>query len=263
MLGYLVKAIFALTLYGWDNYHPTRAASRHVRALRLSTSKDGEMPYPSTEETSQSYWATWFPTKGLRIWIPKYIVQSIAGFGLRAFVPAYATEFVLKMILAPFQLVWIQAVAFDQPMSFTQSIAFLRSITLRQWMHFLMAFLAFDILSWVIGGFIAIAFVIFIPAQDEETNERPLGTWMALMASSFVVVIMVFSNLQTVATVQAAPDPDEKDNRMSTWEFWARVKKTLKTMPWSLWWRFVIYGCLGLGIGFVYEVIFGTSIKVN
>ncbi|RFN49036.1 hypothetical protein FIE12Z_6676 [Fusarium flagelliforme] len=123
---------------------------------------------------------------------------------------------------------------------------YLRSITAMQWLSFTATILTFVVVEESIESILEQGFQMFIGYKDfmaelDTAQARYVSTVLAGFYFLSKAVKLFLWVPATVAAVQAVPKVDAGGSDGRTQEFWADMMSCLKTIPFTLWWRFGIY----------------------
>ncbi|KAF5560044.1 hypothetical protein FNAPI_4444 [Fusarium napiforme] len=249
VLGYAVQWFLYAGLYGYQDYYPLLAALRHVRSLKPSTSEDGTTGILG-RTNNPSFWSTIYPTKGLGTWLVGAAAESALEFYLKKSLPVFLVKCITTIILAPLKFLWIRSIMSDHSISLNSNIRLLRCVTAKQWFHFIGAMLACDIVDEIpdlvckLGLLLLLANGVDVVQEWAKENSTTVGLITLGVFFTLQIIHAVISVPQTVAAVEAAPDIDETGEGRSTHELLVDIKTSLRSMNFSLWFRFAVYHCI-------------------
>jgi hypothetical protein len=190
----------------------------------------------------------------LGTWLVGAAAKSVLEFYLEKSLPAFLMKCVTTIVIAPLKFLWIRSIMSEYPISLDSNIRLLRCVTAKQWFHFIGTLLACNIVDEIpdlvvkLGLFLLLANGVDV--VEEWTKEDPTMIGIILIGVFFTLKIMhaAIGVPETVAGVEAAPEIDEKGQGRSTREVLVDIETSLKSMTFSLWFRFVIYHCIAFGM---------------
>ncbi|KAF5665557.1 hypothetical protein FDENT_12576 [Fusarium denticulatum] len=231
------------------NYYPLLTALRHVRSLKPSTSEDGTTGILSRTNNT-SFWSTIYPIKGLGTWLVGAAAESALEYYLKKSLPLFLVKCITTTILAPLKFLWIRSIMSDYSMPLNSNIRLLRCVTAKQWLHFIGTMLACDIVDEIpelvckLGLLLLLANGVDVVEEWAKDNTTMTGMITIGMFFTLQIIDAVISVPKTVAGVEAAPDIDETWEGRSTHELVMDIKTSLRSMNFSLWFRFGVYHCI-------------------
>ncbi|KAF4947827.1 hypothetical protein FGADI_10106 [Fusarium gaditjirri] len=253
VLGHIVQWILYAGLYGYQDYYPLLTALRHVRSLKPSIFEDGT-PGILGRTNNPSFWSAIYPIKGLETWLVGAIAKSVLESHLQRLLPAFLVRCVTTIIIAPLKFLWIRSIMSDYAIYLDSNIGLLRCVTAKQWLHFIGTLLACNVVDEIPGLVVKLGLFLLlangVDVVDEWSKENLTMVGVILIGVFFTLKIIhaVIGVPETVASVEAAPDIDEIGKGRSTHELLVDIKTSLKSMTFSLWFRFVVYHCIALGV---------------
>ncbi|EXL99546.1 hypothetical protein FOIG_08586 [Fusarium odoratissimum NRRL 54006] len=253
VLGYVVQWFFYAGLYGYQDYYPLLTALRHVRSLKPSTSEDGTAGILG-RTNNPSFWSTIYPIKGLGTWLVGAAARSVLEFYLHKLVPAFLMKCVTTIIIAPLKFLWIRSIMSDYSISLESNIRLLRCVTAKQWFHFIGTLLACNVVDEIpdlvvkLGLLFLLANGVDVVEEWSKENTTTIGVILIGVFFTLKIIHAAIGVPETVAGVEAAPEIDENGEGRSTHELLVDIKTSLKSMTFSLWFRFVAYHCIAFGM---------------
>ncbi|KAH7153926.1 hypothetical protein DER46DRAFT_702591 [Fusarium sp. MPI-SDFR-AT-0072] len=254
VLGHVVQWILYAGLYGYQDYYPLLTALRHVRSLKLSTSEDGTTAGILGRTNNPSFWSTIYPIKGLGTWLVGAVAKSVLEFYLQKFLPAFLVKCVTTIIVAPLKFLWIRSIMSDYSTSLDSNIRLLRCVTAKQWFHFIGTLLACNVFDEIpdlvvkLGLLLLLANGIDVVEEWSKENTTMIGVILIGVFFTLKIIHAVIGVPETVAGVEAAPEIDENGEGRSTHQLLVDIKTSLKSMTFSLWFRFVVCHCIAFGM---------------
>ncbi|CVK95941.1 uncharacterized protein FMAN_13863 [Fusarium mangiferae] len=248
-LDYAVQWFLYAGLYGYQDYYPLLTALRHVRSLKPSTSEDGTAGILGRTKNT-SFWSTIYPTKGLGTWLVGVAAESALESYLQKFLPPFLTKCFTTIITAPLKFLWIRSIMSEHPILLSSNIRLLRCVTAKQWFHFIGTLLACNVVVEIpdlvckLGLLLLLARGVDVVEEWSKKNTTTLGMMTLSVFFTLQIIHAVISVPHTVAGVEAAPDIDEAGEGRSTRELLVDIKTSLKSMNFSLWFRFGVYHCI-------------------
>ncbi|KAG4292704.1 hypothetical protein FPRO06_12192 [Fusarium proliferatum] len=248
VLGHVVQWILYAGLYGYQDYYPLLTALRHVRSLKPPTSEDGTAGILGRTKNT-SFWSTIYPTKGLGTWLVGVAAESALEHYLRMLLPSFLTKCFITIIIAPLKFLWIRSIMSEHPIPLSSNIRLLHCVTAKQWFHFIGTLLACNVVDEIpdlvckFGLLLLLAKGVDVVEEWSKENITTTGRITLSVFFTLQIIHAVISVPQTVAGVEAAPDIDETGEERSTHELLVDIKTSLKSMNFSLWFRFGVYHC--------------------
>lgn len=193
-----------------------------------------------------SLFSVLYPTKGVLLWLVWSFLQTFAQRYLAKSLSMHIAKCLTAIIFAPIHLLWIKLALSDTPTYMKASTRYIRSITAMQWLRFVAVTVGFTLIEESIEYILHQGFQMFIGYKDfmaelDTAQARYVSTVLAGFYFLSKAVKLFLWVPATVAAVQAVPKVDAGGSDHSTQEFWADMMSCLKTIPFTLWWRFSIY----------------------
>ncbi|RKL06744.1 hypothetical protein BFJ68_g10141 [Fusarium oxysporum] len=161
---------------------------------------------------------------------------------------------VTTIIIAPLKFLWIRSIMSDYSISLESNIRLLRCVTAKQWFHFIGTLLACNVVDEIPDLVVKLS-LLFLLANGvdvvKEWSKENTTTIGVILIGVFFTLKIIHAAIrvpETVAGVEAAPEIDENGEGRSTHELLVDIKTSLKSMTFSLWFRFVVYHCIAFGM---------------